>query len=206
MVEQTPSPEDMAFAASRRGAFMAALSRETVEAEDKLPAIVGSMNASSKSKLQRIYVVADKLSEARAPYVACGKGCASCCHMNVSLTREEAERLGAAIGRRPVAISRPVAHSLDKFAGMPCTFLDEQGSCGIYAHRPLSCRKHASFFANASPCHPSVMNDSEVPTVNFSGLDDALFAVSGGRVSAIVADIRDFFPKSPAAVGEQGGR
>ena len=63
----------------------------------------------------------------------------------------------------------------------------------VYAHRPLACRKHASFFLNASPCHPSVMNELRVPKVDFSGLDEALFA-AGAEGAAILADIRDFFP------------
>jgi hypothetical protein len=38
------------------------------------------------------------------------------------------------------------------------------------------------------------MNAIEVPQVAFTGLDAALFAVSGGE-RAIVADIRDFFSR-----------
>jgi hypothetical protein len=37
------------------------------------------------------------------------------------------------------------------------------------------------------------MNAIKVPQVAFSGLDQALFAVSGGE-RAVLADIRDFFP------------
>lgn len=193
MVEQQPTPADMKSAEARRAAFIAAIPPGVLDAEDNLPAVVRSMNASPRSKLQRIYQVADDIAEAREPFVACGKGCASCCHMNVSLTKAEAEKLGAAIGRKPAAISRSTSHARDEFAGSPCPFLDGEAGCSVYAHRPLTCRKHASFFLDASPCHPSVMNVLEVPNVGFSGLDEALFAV-GGAEAAIVADIRDFFP------------
>jgi hypothetical protein len=38
------------------------------------------------------------------------------------------------------------------------------------------------------------MNRLEVPQVEFSGLDRALFLVSVVRGEVILADIRDFFP------------
>lgn len=199
MVEQGPTPEEIEVAQGRCRAFVASLSEPATEAEDKLPALVRSMNASSKVKLQKIYAIADELSHARAAFVACGKGCSSCCHMNVGLTQPEAERIGAAIGRKPVALASSVSHSLEQFAGLPCPFLDRQGSCSIYEHRPLTCRKHASFFMDATHCDPAVMNDVEVPRVEFSGLDEALFAVVGRDGYALVADIRDFFPVGPVA-------
>ena len=193
MVEQRPTPDDMKSAETRRSAFIAAIPPGVVEAEDKLPSVVRAMNSAPRSKLQRIYQVADDIAAAREPFVACGRGCASCCHMNVSLTKAEAERLGAAIGRKPAAIPRSISHALDKFAGYACPFLDGADVCSVYKHRPLACRKHASFFVNASPCHPSVMNEVKVPNVGFSGLDEALFAV-GDPGAPVVADIRDFFP------------
>ncbi len=194
MIVQRPTPNDTKSAETRRAAFLAAIPPSVLYAEDKLPSVVRAMNASSRSKLHRIYQVAENIAKAREPFVACGKGCASCCHMNVSLTKAEAERLGAAISRNPAALSCSISHSLEEFAGSPCPFLDGEAGCSVYAHRPLACRKHASFFQNAAPCHPSVMNDLKVPSVRFSGLDEALFAV-GDADAAILADIRDFFPR-----------
>lgn len=195
MDTQRLNPRDIADAFGRREAFLLSLSAATLEAEDVLPNVVRSMNASSRSKLQKIYAVADELSNARLTFVACGKGCASCCHMNVSMTSAEAERLGSAIGRVPLPVLQPIAHPVETFAGVPCPFLDGQGVCSVYEHRPLSCRKHASFFKNNGPCHPSLMNEVEVPIVQFSGLDGALFSVTGLNGVAILADIRDFFPR-----------
>lgn len=114
--------------------------------------------------------------------------------MNVTITSAEAERMGKAIGRKPVSISRSLRRSREYFAGQPCTFLSNDGACSIYGDRPLSCRKHASFFEDAAPCRPEVMNDIEVPQVRFSGLDQALFAASADLGEVILADIRDFFP------------
>jgi len=192
MVEH-PSRSEIETAKARRADFMAALPLKLLEAEDTLPSRVRALNAATRSKIYLIYQVADDISLVREPFVACKKSCSSCCHMNVSLTKAEAERLAKAVGRKMAPIADFSRHAPDKFAGMPCPFLDTQGACSIYADRPLSCRKHSSFFETAMSCHPSVMNTIEGPQVAFSGLDEALFTASGSD-GALVADIRDFFP------------
>lgn len=192
MVEQ-PSPSELEAAAARRAGFIAAIPPQLIETEDKLPALVRGHNAATPSKLHQIYQVADELSRVRAPFVACKRGCSACCHMNVSLTRAEAERLAKASGRKAARVRSEPRHAPDAFAGQPCPFLDWKGACSVYADRPLSCRKHSSFFETAAACAPSVMNEINVPQVGFSGLDEALFAVSG-EDGSLVADIRDFFP------------
>lgn len=194
MIDQEPTPEEVDAAKARRAAFLAGMPKATLEAEDKLPVLVDRLNASARSKLHRIYSVADEISEWRAPFVACGRGCSACCHMNVSITRAEAERIGSTIGRRPIAVRASAMHPIDKFAGNPCPFLDNVGACSIYADRPLACRKHASFFQDDRACRADLMNAVDAPLVSFSGLDEALFAASEERGEVVLADIRDFFP------------
>lgn len=184
----------MEVALQRREAFVAAIPADLCDAEDRLPKVVAGLNASVRSKLQKVYAIADELSRVREPFVACKDGCASCCHMNVSLTAAEADRLGKAIGRRPAAVPRTIKRSTDHFAGQPCPFLDARQQCSIYAHRPLACRKHSSFFEDAAACRLDVMSDLKVPMVSFSGLDAGLFFASDERGDPVIADIRDFFP------------
>ena len=194
MDEREENHFDTDAASERRASFMAAISRELAAAEGSLPRKMATANASTRSKLRKIYEVADELSRVREPFVACGKGCASCCHMSISITSAEAELLANASGRRASTIVRSPERAADAFSGQPCPFLDGQKRCSVYADRPLSCRKHASFFQDNGPCHPSVMNEVLVPQMAFSGLDQALFVVSGERRNPILADIRDFFP------------
>lgn len=193
MAIHSPSQSEVQVALERRAAFVAAIPRELLDAEDMLPGRVSALNASTRSKLYRVYMVAEDISRVREPFVACKKGCSSCCHMNVSVTKAEADRLAKAVGKSAAILAVAPRHDPGEFAGVPCPFLDEQGACSAYADRPLSCRKHSSFFMNENPCHPSVMNRIKVPMVSFSGLDSALMAASGASGS-LVADIRDFFP------------
>lgn len=188
-----PSQSEIEVALERRAAFVAAIPRELLDVEDLLPGLVSALNASTRSKLHRVYMVAEDISRVRAPFVACKKGCSSCCHMNVSVTKSEADRIARTLGTSAAILDTAPHHDPGEFAGVPCPFLDEQGACSVYADRPLACRKHSSFFVDENPCHPSVMNRIEVPMVSFSGLDNALMTASGASGS-LIADIRDFFP------------
>lgn len=192
----TPTPQEIQTAERKRATFLGAIPKELLESEDRLPQTLAALNASRRTKLQRIYLLADELAKVRMPYVACGKGCASCCHMNVSLTSAEAEKIGQAIGHTATPIKSAVPRGPDYYAGKPCTFLSSEGACSIYENRPLSCRKHASFFENPTPCHPDAMNEIKVPQVGFSGLDQALFSVSSENGRVVLADIREFFPSN----------
>ncbi|MFT3821849.1 MAG: YkgJ family cysteine cluster protein [Rubrivivax sp.] len=194
-MQQLPTPGEIAEAEARRAAFVSDIPTAVSRAEDELPKTVRRMNAAARSKLQRIYQVADTLSAHREPFVACRKGCAACCHMNVTITAVEAERLARASGRRKASLVSTVHHAPTEFDGRPCPFLDGQGVCSVYEDRPLSCRKHASFFTSDIACRPPVMHQIEVPMLSFSGLDEALFALSGDKVPPLLADIRDFFPE-----------
>lgn len=178
----------------RRTAFLAAIPSQILQAEDKLPQKIRTLNASTKSKLGHIYRLMDDLSKVRSPFVACGIGCASCCRMNVTITSAEAHRIAQASGRRTVNVSRSIHHPAEKFAGTPCPFLDDQNRCSTYENRPLACRIHASFFEDASPCHPSVMLEVIVPQIGFSGLEGAMAELEEQSGEGVVADIRDFFP------------
>ncbi len=115
--------------------------------------------------------------------------------MNLSITAVEAERLARASGRRKMPLVSTVDYAPDEFSGRPCPFLDGQGICSVYEDRPLSCRKHASFFTSDIACHLLVMHQIEVPMLRFGGLDETLFTLSGDKVPPVLADIRDFFPE-----------
>ncbi len=194
MTTITPMPVQIEAAAARRKTFIGAISPALSEAEDKLPQGIRRINASPRSKLQKVYAIADELSTVRAPYVACREGCASCCKMNVKITAAEAERISRVTGRKPSLIRQSLGRHIQHFAGVPCPFLGEREECSIYADRPLSCRTHASFFEDASTCAVDVMYDQQMPLVKFDGLSEALFLASDEQGQPVLADIRDFFP------------
>lgn len=87
--------------------------------------------------------------------ISCRKGCSACCHMEVEVTSYEAKILGKlvkdghAIDRS--RLQRQSQRTLQdaqwkqgpRNADNPCVFLNGEGSCSIYEHRPVMCRRHS---------------------------------------------------------------
>lgn len=101
----------------------------------------------------------------------CKKGCSACCEQLVLLTVGEAvnilRRYPAVVAERIQALTHQAAIAHQTFDGqhcdpstpagaqalevitelwwekrVPCVFLDRDGTCSIYEHRPISCRQH----------------------------------------------------------------
>lgn len=88
--------------------------------------------------------------------IHCGKGCSGCCSLAVHTSFPEAATVGATLTipqqqRLSGYIERLIAKQ-PELTDMksylrrhreeigPCPFLDNEGSCGVYAVRPLTCR------------------------------------------------------------------
>jgi Fe-S-cluster containining protein len=167
--------------------------KDLMNREDHLPEALRDFNASPRSKLRRIYAVMEEISQARSEFVACGKGCADCCRINIGITSLEAVQIAAATGRQLAPVGRSTSHPTEEFYGKACPFLADN-VCTIYEDRPLACRKHASYYVTNSACSAENKGNKDFPLLSYSGLDTALFMVSGARAQPVMADIRDFFP------------
>lgn len=103
-------------------------------------------------------------SFAAGPVAACRAGCKACCHQQIGITVAEAIHVARHVEALPAARRAELAAALEANAeatrGLttsfylaqkrPCAFLDGQGSCSIYAVRPLRCRGLQS--TDASVC------------------------------------------------------
>lgn len=96
--------------------------------------------------------VASTLKTKNGRKVQCKRGCAACCTINVSITREEAVLLLIAAEQKRVAIDwakveRQSAHGLATWKDLDpgdrrCVFLNDRNDCTVYEHRPAACRKY----------------------------------------------------------------
>jgi len=86
--------------------------------------------------LRRLHAAVDRLARRlerrHARRLQCRRGCFSCCVDEITVFEVEAERIregapGLLAGGKPHAPGQ-------------CAFLDEQGACRIYEHRPYVCR------------------------------------------------------------------
>jgi Fe-S-cluster containining protein len=96
----------------------------------------------------------------------CKMGCEGCCHTQVSVTDDEAALLvlkineGASFSQERLALQMAAENNSEayyklSYADRRCIFLDEQGACNVYEHRPSVCRTNA-VLGEASQCDTSV--------------------------------------------------
>jgi Fe-S-cluster containining protein len=147
----------------------------------------------------KLKLISDTLTQHIAKEAPCKKGCSSCCHIAVPLSRTMAERISQASGR-PIkkdagtpAVEflqrgRKDEYSLQHY-GKPCPFLGHDGACTIYDDRPLTCRNHYTLHDDATPC------DLDKPYGKILGYDlewiEQLEAACD--LDDLWGDIREFF-------------
>lgn len=128
--------------------------------------------------------------------VACKKGCAYCCHIQIVLSQCEADFIASHTGLVISKIQPPVIPNSDGWVdpSKPCPFLKDN-TCSIYTCRPMACRTHYNFAPTNEPCQFE-SKDKGMALINkettFPGIIKAygeLLDHHGGRVG----DIRDFF-------------
>lgn len=175
----------------RRSNFISAIPFELSVREDAIRKSLAQENASSKSKLRKLYKLTNEIMEFSAPYTACSKGCSDCCRMNVMISQAEANYIGDSTHRKPYILTKSKIHKEDQYLGNECPFLKEN-ACSIYEFRPYVCRKHVSFDESAYWCDPNRTLNVPMPMLQFSELQGAIEDIEKG---GIFADIRDFFPK-----------
>lgn len=85
--------------------------------------------------VERLHAVVDEVTapiiEANGPRLRCRSGCNDCCSDGLTVFPIEA----AVITRHHALVLSETPHPEGA-----CAFLDEQGACRIYAHRPYVCR------------------------------------------------------------------
>ncbi len=105
--------------------------------------------------------------------VSCKKGCAYCCHTQVSVTEDETQlliekgihHLVKKENIQLLKLQKNAANSGEKWLQLPyglrkCLFLGDDNSCQIYNHRPLVCRTNL-VIGNPNQC--STVDGSEKP-------------------------------------------
>lgn len=129
--------------------------------------------------------------------LACGEGCAHCCHFYVQVTPLEAVGIARALRANlaPEALAAlrdRVAQTYTEIRGkdagarmvvaQPCPLL-ENGRCSIYANRPFVCRGANS--ADASACRSGLGNPQSVPVPMYVHQRQVYGAVGQGAADGL---------------------
>jgi Fe-S-cluster containining protein len=111
---------------------------------------------SNEERARMLHKLVDQeiLSGANVP-CSCKKGCSACCHMEVEITSYEADILkDLVLAGHKIDADRLLRQSQRELQDPlwkqgarnlegQCVFLDQEGSCSIYEHRPIMCRRHS---------------------------------------------------------------
>ncbi len=117
-----------------------------IENEDSLN-VAHTVHGLIDDKAQEMLV-----TSTHGPEVACRKGCAACCHLQVGVTPHEADLLLMYAQQQNIVIDLErlarQAQKDDKTwrdlapQDQRCVFLGEDNACRVYEHRPGACRKY----------------------------------------------------------------
>lgn len=163
--------------------------------------------APKERKYFRLTEIADQVGALIAPNTPCRRGCSACCYQAVGISDTEARRIAAHIGRPLVAqphagdLRALIVHlgsNVERFRGVPCTFLGAEGECTIYPVRPIACRTHHSLAADAAPCDTAT-GSHDIPHFN---LQVITIAAGAACIDEAFADIRQYFPAAPPTTQE----
>lgn len=166
-------------------------------------------SSTGRQRVTWLRKAADHVNRVALPMTACAAGCSSCCNIGVSVLEPEAQVIGREIGRTPSspvegkfvivdpegdvnsAASQAAALGAE-FNGQPCTFLGADGTCTIYASRPLACRVQINLDTDDLLCR--VVPGGAVPVPYLSSMSTKLaYMLAFGRGHKM-ADLRYFFP------------
>ncbi|WP_415882373.1 YkgJ family cysteine cluster protein [Neptuniibacter sp. QD34_54] len=101
--------------------------------------------------------------------IACSKGCHHCCHFPIQVPQQTISDIShhlkstlapAELAELTDKLEQNIAARQAPLFRAPCPFLDEEGACSIYHHRPLSCRWFSS--PDAHICEQSVHDGRDI--------------------------------------------
>ncbi|MFM6927786.1 MAG: YkgJ family cysteine cluster protein [Bdellovibrio sp.] len=115
-----------------------------------------SQISTNEERARRLHQwVEEEISQGANIPVSCHKGCSACCHMEVEVTSYEVEILARLVqSGHEIDRDRLVRQSSRNLQDASwkqgprnpdskCVFLNAEGSCSIYEHRPVMCRRHS---------------------------------------------------------------
>lgn len=88
-----------------------------------------------------------RVAERHAADLACGSGCADCCHARLTVTSIEAHAIAEHVAGLPAEARGELAALADRpvdAAAVRCAALGDDDRCRIYAARPVVCRSHGA--------------------------------------------------------------
>lgn len=117
----------------------------------------------------------DSVAARRTADLECRRGCTACCHVQLTVSRVEADSVRAGLA----ALSDVARERVRDRTGVepapdgPCVLLEPDGGCAVYAHRPLVCRTqgHALAYPKGSLAPEAVFAETDAADVTWCPLN-----------------------------------
>lgn len=97
------------------------------------------MSADYRRLVDKVDETTAALSRRLASELACGPGCASCCHVELTVVGVEADAIAAHVATLPLEV-RAAIHARATVLDGRCVMLDDRDLCRVFPVRPLVCR------------------------------------------------------------------
>jgi len=97
------------------------------------------MSSDYERLVAKVDALAETLTDRLRESLSCAPGCASCCHVELSVSAVEADAIGAHIAALDDDARTSIAARAERHDGR-CVMLDDDSLCSIFAVRPLVCR------------------------------------------------------------------
>jgi Fe-S-cluster containining protein len=128
-----------------------------------------SVSSSIHNEIDKI--MDETIREEKVHKVSCSKGCSFCCYLFTEISDDEATLL--------TAYSKEIGFEIDydylekqsveteedfqklRYRTRRCVFLDKEGGCSVYQHRPMACRKLLSV-SDSSKCDTQKRNGEQI--------------------------------------------
>jgi Fe-S-cluster containining protein len=161
------------------------------------PDITPAEVAERQHEMADVLIQIEKDRHPRAIEISCRPGCAHCCHIEVSITAQEAALLARTAHDEGIEIDMQRARvqaEAEQWSDVPpelraCVFLNQHDGCKVYENRPLACR---NYHVITSPDACDSIRHPGAEVINFVSvrseilLSAARLATNNGRLADMV--------------------
>jgi Fe-S-cluster containining protein len=165
---------------------------ETLRKENNAESVSSAIHGAVEDAIKEL------ISNEKEKTPSCGKGCSFCCYLKTDISDDEAVLL--------TEYSREIGFKIDynyleeqivktdedflkiPYAKRKCVFLNEEGACSVYEHRPIACRK-LIVVSNSEDCDTENKSGERVARLASVEAESISVAVLNTRKSGGLAEM-----------------
>jgi Fe-S-cluster containining protein len=165
---------------------------ETLRKENNAESVSTAIHGAVEDAIKEL------ISNEKEKTPSCGKGCSFCCYLKTDISDDEAvllteysREIGFEIDYN--YLEEQIVKTDEEFLKIPyakrkCVFLNEEGACSVYEHRPIACRK-LIVVSNSEDCDTENKSGERVARLASVEAESISVAVLNTRKSGGLAEM-----------------